>query len=65
MIPLGDTALSSIFPTDEVTEVFHGFGPIAQSPRLYVEDVLIIFWVIGMGIPEEMDVDEKEWRRQN
>jgi len=47
-------------PYEEVTEVLHGLGPITQSPRLYVEDVLIIFWVIGMGIPEEMDMDEKE-----
>lgn len=53
-------------PYEEVREVFHGFGPIAQSPRLYVEDELIIFWVIGVGIPEKMDMDEKEeWQRQN
>lgn len=49
-------------PYEEVTKLFHGFGPNAQSARLYVEDVLIIFWVIGVGIPEEMDMDEKdEW----
>jgi hypothetical protein len=52
-------------PYEEVTKVFHGLGPIAQSPRLYVENVLIIFWVIGMGIPEEMYMDEKEeWQWQ-
>ncbi len=52
-------------PYEEVTKVFHGFGPIAQSARLYVEDVLIIFWVIGMGVPEEMDMYEKEqWQRE-
>jgi hypothetical protein len=49
-------------PYEEVTKVFHGLGPIAQSARLCIEDVLIIFWVIGVGIPEEMDMDEKkEW----
>jgi hypothetical protein len=47
-------------PYEEVTEAFHGLGPIAQSARHGVEDVLIVFWVIGMGIPEEMNVDEKE-----
>jgi hypothetical protein len=52
-------------PYEEVTKVFHGLSPIAQSARLYVEDVLIIFWVIGMGISEEVYVDEKvEWQRQ-
>ena len=52
-------------PYEEVTEVFHGFGTIAQSARLYVEDVLIIFWVIGVGVPEEMNMDEKEeWQRE-
>lgn len=51
-------------PYEEVTEAFHGFGTIAQSARLYVEDVFIVFWVIGVGIPEEMDMDEKEkWQR--
>jgi hypothetical protein len=52
-------------PYEEVAKVFHGLGPIAQSPRLYVENVLIIFRVIGVGIPEEMYMDEKEeWQRQ-
>lgn len=45
---------------EKVTKVFHRFDPIAQSARLYIEDVLIIFWVIGVGIPNEMDMDEKE-----
>jgi len=49
-------------PYEEVTELFHGFGTIAQSARLYVEDVFIIFWVICLGISEEMDMDEKEER---
>ncbi len=52
-------------PYEEVAKVFHGFGPIAQSAGLYIEDVLIIFWVISMRIPEKMDMDEKEeWQRQ-
>jgi hypothetical protein len=49
-------------PYEEVTKIFHGLGPIAQPARLYIEDVLIIFWVIGVGIPEEMDMDKKEER---
>ena len=51
-------------PYEEITKLFHGFDPIAQSARLYVEDVFIILWVIGVGIPDEMDMDEKEeWQR--
>ena len=38
-------------PYEEVAKVFHGFGPITQSARLYIEDVLIIFCVISMRIP--------------
>lgn len=52
-------------PDEEVGEVFHGLGAIAQSARLYVKDVLIIFRVIGVGITEKVDMDEKEeWQRE-
>lgn len=52
-------------PDEEVGKVFHGLGAIAQSARLYVKDVLIIFRVISVGIPEKVDMDEEEeWQRQ-
>ena len=62
--------LLETFPTlqlanEKVGNVFHGMDAIAQTARIGVEDVLIVFWVVGEWILEDVEMDEEEKDRKS